>query len=79
MRALCCAHQPGVLYGTRSQTLIAAWRDGRVEQRERYVVRGDADGAGSASSTDQDDGSWEWREVQHSFTLAGDERQQQQD
>ena len=46
---LCCAviqyttHgsnvQPGVKYGTRSQTVIAVWRDGRVEQRERYVEK----------------------------------------
>lgn len=29
-------------YGTRSQTVLAVWRDGRVEQRERYIekVRG---------------------------------------
>jgi uncharacterized protein with NRDE domain len=40
----CCVVplQPGVKYGTRSQTVLAVWRDGRVEQRERYVekVRG---------------------------------------
>lgn len=38
----CIVTQPGVRYGTRSQTVIAVWRDGRVEQRERYVekVRG---------------------------------------
>lgn len=37
--AACAAVQPGVKYGTRSQTLIAVWRDGRVEQRERYVEK----------------------------------------
>ncbi|KAF6251997.1 NRDE protein-domain-containing protein [Scenedesmus sp. NREL 46B-D3] len=33
--------QPGAQYGTRSQTIIAVWRDGRVEQRERYIERED--------------------------------------
>ena len=37
--AVCVAVQPGVKYGTRSQTVIAVWRDGRVEQRERYIEK----------------------------------------
>ena len=40
----------GELYGTRSQTVIAVWEDGRVEVRERYVEEGA-------------DGSWPWSEV----------------
>lgn len=36
------------MYGTRSQTVIAVWRDGRVEQRERYIERVAAAAAGSA-------------------------------
>ncbi|KAF8059408.1 TANGO2 [Scenedesmus sp. PABB004] len=53
--------QPGVRYGTRSQTVIAVWRDGRVEQRERYVERG---------GSNDDGGGWVWREARHAFDMA---------
>lgn len=41
------------LFGTRSQAVLAVWRDGRGELRERY----------------RDDKGGDWREVQHSFEL----------
>ncbi len=41
------------LFGTRSQAVLAVWRDGRGVLRERY----------------RDSKSGEWREVQHSFKV----------
>ena len=51
------AAQPGSLYGTRSQTALAVWRDGRMEQRERYV---ELDEAGA---------DWRWQEARHTLSL----------
>jgi hypothetical protein len=45
---------PRGLFGTRSQLVLAVWRDGRGEVRERY----------------RDDQSGGWKEVGHSFQLA---------
>jgi len=53
-----------VRYGTRSQTVIAVWRDGRVEQRERYVEKVEGQGDGD------DEVMWVWKEQQHEFELA---------
>eukprot|EP00775_Hariotina_reticulata_P009563 gene9563-9726_t len=70
--------QPGTMYGTRSQTVIAVWRDGRVEQRERYV---EGQGANNGQNQQQQpqqhatddrtvgDDAWMWKEVNHSFNL----------
>jgi hypothetical protein len=74
--------QPGTMYGTRSQTVIVVWRDGRVEQRERYVesIANDNGQSGQqqprrqSQQSELDDmavanGSWIWKEVEHSFYL----------
>ena len=44
-------------FGTRSQTVLACWRDGRVELRERSLERGDG---GDSSS---------WTTVRHAFQM----------
>jgi uncharacterized protein with NRDE domain len=65
------ALQPGVQYGTRSQTVIAVWRDGRVEQRERYIEK--------EHGTGQDgQHQWVWKEAKHSFHLTPPLQQHQQ-
>ncbi|WIA36095.1 hypothetical protein OEZ86_007446 [Tetradesmus obliquus] len=66
--------QPGVQYGTRSQTIIAVWRDGRVEQRERYIEKEEGHGQGGKHK-------WVWKEAKHSFHMmpALQQQQQQQD
>jgi uncharacterized protein with NRDE domain len=63
--------QPGVQYGTRSQTIIAVWRDGRVEQRERYIEKEEGHGTDGKHQ-------WVWKEAKHSFHLTAQLQQQQQ-
>uniref|UniRef100_A0A383W5Y0 Uncharacterized protein n=1 Tax=Tetradesmus obliquus TaxID=3088 RepID=A0A383W5Y0_TETOB len=63
--------QPGVQYGTRSQTIIAVWRDGRVEQRERYIEKEEGHGQGGKHK-------WVWKEAKHSFHMTPAPQQQQQ-
>jgi hypothetical protein len=53
------AFTAGHPYGTRSQTLMAVWRDGRMQLRERYVEQGEA-------------GAWMWRSTEHDTELHHD-------
>jgi uncharacterized protein with NRDE domain len=53
------AFTAGHPYGTRSQTLVAVWRDGRMQLRERYVERGES-------------GDWMWRSNEHDTELHHD-------
>jgi hypothetical protein len=64
----------GELYGTRSQTVVAVWEDGRMEVRERFVEEGG-------------NGSWPWSEVnleaqlvvEHLELESGGEQQQREE
>lgn len=53
------AFTAGHPYGTRSQTLMAVWRDGRMQLRERYVEQGET-------------GAWMWRSTEHDTELHHD-------
>ena len=62
-------------FGTRSQTVLAVWRDGWAELRERSLAGAGAAGGGAEG------GACAWEEVRHRVKLdlqqAGERREQQ--